>query len=102
MARISPVQVVPDVCTPLFSVLGAPPKPLGMVTGREVNGVRGLNASLLPRQREDGLHGCNGRLMRLGVGAGLAPLMVGKASRRQAGTRFSVGNGECPIVMAPS
>jgi hypothetical protein len=36
--RISLVRVVPDVCTPLFSVLGAPPKPLGMITGRVGNG----------------------------------------------------------------
>jgi len=75
MARNSPVQVVPDVCTPLFGVLGAPPKPLGMLPGRVGNSVRGLNASLLPRQREDGLHGCNGRLLSLIlVGTGLTPI----------------------------
>ena len=37
------------------------------------------------RQREDGLHGCNGRLMSLIlVGTGLTPLIEGKACRRQA------------------
>src|SRR5262249_38930725 len=81
MARNSPVQVVPDVCTPLFSVLGTPPKPLGMITHRVGDGVRRFNACLLPRERSDGLHGCNGRLLCLViVGTGLAPLMVGKAS----------------------
>ena len=35
----SPVEIVPDGCTPLFSVLGAPPKPLGVITGRVGNGV---------------------------------------------------------------
>ena len=44
-------QVLPDVCTPLSSMLGAPPKPLGMITGRVGNGVHGLSASLLPRER---------------------------------------------------
>jgi len=58
VAGHSPVQVVPDVCMPLFSVLAAPPKPLGMITGRVDNGVCGINASLLPRQWEDGLYGC--------------------------------------------
>ena len=43
---------------PLFSVLAAPPKPLGMITGRVDNGVCGINASLLPRHWEDGLYGC--------------------------------------------
>jgi len=33
------------------SMLGAPPKPLGMITGRVGNGVHGLSASLLPRER---------------------------------------------------
>jgi hypothetical protein len=33
VARISPVQVVPDGCTPFFCVRGAPPEPLGMITG---------------------------------------------------------------------
>jgi hypothetical protein len=45
------------------------------------NGARSLNACLLPRPWEDGLHGCNGRLMRLVVvGTSLTPLIVGKAS----------------------
>ena len=41
VARNSPVQVVPDVCTPLFSVLGATPKPLGMIARRVGDGVHG-------------------------------------------------------------
>ena len=77
----SPVEIVPDGCTPLFSVLGAPPKPLGVITGRVGNGVHGLSASLLPRERQDGLKGCSGRLMRLVVvGTSLKPLMISKAS----------------------
>jgi hypothetical protein len=52
-----------------------------MIMGRVGDGARGLNASLLPRELEDGLHGCNGRLMCLVVvGTDLTPLMVGKAS----------------------
>jgi hypothetical protein len=90
MARISPVQVVPDVCTPLSSMLCAPPKPLGMVTRRVGNGVHGLKAGLLPRQRSDGLDGCSVRLMcLLLVGTGLKPLMIARRALRQAGARFS-------------
>jgi hypothetical protein len=69
-----------DICTPLFSVLGAPRKPFGMITPRVGDRVRALNAGLLPRQREDGLFGCDGCLMCLVVvGTGLTALIVGRA-----------------------
>ena len=45
----------PDVCTPPFSVLGAPPKPLGTITGSVGNSVSRLNArSLAPARRHAG------------------------------------------------
>jgi hypothetical protein len=51
-----------------------------MVTPRVGNGVGGFNTRLLPSQRQNGLHGSNGRFMCLVVvGTGLAPLIVGKA-----------------------
>jgi hypothetical protein len=74
-----------------------------MLTGRVGNGVRGLNASLLPWERQDSLLGCNSRLMRLVVaGAGLAPLMVGKASSAPRRSRLSVCNGVCFTAIAPN
>src|SRR5262245_22399504 len=51
-----------------------------MITRRVGDGVSGLNASLLPRQREDGLQRCNGAACALLVaGTGLAPRAVSQA-----------------------
>jgi len=98
VARISPVQVVPDVGTPLFGVLG-PAK-----TTRDDNTSRRRRRSRpqCPQQREDGLHGCNGRLMRLVVVGTSCHSWQARQARRHAGSRFSVGVGECSRAMAPN
>ena len=80
VARSSPIQVVPQLCAPFFSVLGTPPEPLGMVAGRVGHSIDGLGARLIPGKWQHRLDSSDGRLVRfLVAGTELAPFTIGQA-----------------------
>jgi len=69
--EMTPVQVVPYLCAPLFSVLGTPPEPLGMVAAGVGHSIHGLGARLVSSQGQYRLDSRYGRLVGLLVaGAG--------------------------------
>ena len=67
------------------------------------DGVDRFDARLLPRQRQHGLHSCDGDLTcLLMTSTGLAHFTVGEKARRHAGMRSPVGINGCSMDMHQS